>query len=148
METWLLPFKYKIAGVILFFTGLAIGVVYVFSGLNITLPVFAIASVFFSNAFFTCITTNVADEIALVTMLAGLSLWVFTKERIEKAYYNDIRILSLVRSILANLMFLFFSVIFVYGTAFVIVLVFNMYSTFLFYLLFFTILKQSYKRKL
>jgi Zn-dependent protease with chaperone function len=62
---------------------------------------------------------------------------VFSKEKQESENLNALRLRSLLKAILVNTVFLLFSIIFVFGGGFVAVLVFNLVSLQLFYLVFF-----------
>ena len=99
--------------------------------------VFALASTYFEPKTFTVITTNLTDELALLLTLAGLSLVAFSKERVEDDALEALRAQSWVLATQLNLALVAVSAFTFFGLAFVSVLVANLGSTLLLYLLVF-----------
>lgn len=141
MKKFLLPYPAKYAGILLTLTGLAFAVLYLWFDFRFTMPVFAVFSSFVETKIFATFPTNFADELTMSLLLAGLGLIVFSKEKKETENLAVSRMKALANASFANTVFLLFSILFIYGSGFIGILVFNLFSFLLFYLLFFNILK-------
>jgi hypothetical protein len=137
MKNFLLPFPWKFAGICLTLAGLVLAVLYIWFDFRFTMPVFAVFSSFMETKTFATFKTNFADDLIMLLLITGLGLTVFSKEKTESDHLNQARTQALIKAILANTIFLFFSVLFVYGTGFIGILVFNLFSVPIFYLFFF-----------
>jgi uncharacterized membrane protein len=87
--------------------------------------------------------TNFADELTLLVLICGLGLIVFSKQKNEWAGLDFIRFKALSLAVIANTVFLLLSVIFVYGSGFMGILVINVISLFVFYLIIFLLIKRK-----
>jgi len=145
LKTRLLPYRLKIAGMVLAFAGAISAIIYIFFDYKFKIPVFAVYSSFLSTKYFTSFKTNFFDELTLLLLISGLALIVFTKEKNETEGLDSIRFKAFFRALTANTIFLLFSVIFVYGSGFIAILVVNIFSLFIFYLLFFYLRKREKK---
>lgn len=143
MKNILLPFPFKLAGLCLTLSGLVFTMLYLWFDFRFTIPVFAIFSSFVETKIFATFRTNFADELTMSLLIAGLGLIVFSKEKIETENIDLARIKALKKASIANTIFLLLSILFVYGSGFIGILVFNLFSFLLFYLLFFYILKHK-----
>jgi hypothetical protein len=112
---------------------------------RIELPVFAVVSTFVETRLFVFSRTNFIDELILLLTIPGLLLVVFSKEKNEFEKLNQMRAKALFRALIANSIFLLASALFVYGSSFMAVVVLNIVSIFLFYLLFFFLLRKRFK---
>jgi len=137
----LLPYYFKIIGFVITLIGIILSVFYLFFDFRFTMPVFAVYSSFIHTKIFATFKTNYADELVLIFLLIGLFFISFSKEKIESENIDSIRYKSLIKSILFNFIFLFISILFVFGTGFIYVLVLNLFSFFIFYLIFFNFYK-------
>ena len=145
LKTRLLPYRLKIAGMVLAFAGAISAIIYIFFDFKFKIPVFAVYSSFLSTKYFTSFKTNFFDELTLLLLISGLALIVFTKEKNETEGLDSIRFRAFFRALTANTIFLLLSVIFVYGSGFIAILVVNIFSLFIFYLLFFYLRKREKK---
>lgn len=145
LKTRLLPYRLKIAGMVLAFAGAISAIIYIFFDYKFKIPVFAVYSSFLSTKYFTSFKTNFFDELTLLLLISGLALIVFTKEKNETEGLDSIRFRAFFRALTANTIFLLLSVIFVYGSGFIAILVVNIFSLFIFYLLFFYLRKREKK---
>jgi hypothetical protein len=145
---YLLPNKYKLIGWILLIIGLIggfylIGTDYESDALN--LKVFAIYNddTFFSNnsGFFKIIENSIVDELVSIAIIIGGLVVGFTKEKVEDEFIYKLRKDSLVWAIIANYIILLLAIIFVYSFTFFDVLVFNMFTPLLFFIVRFNFLK-------
>jgi hypothetical protein len=145
MKNLLLPYRWKLAGWILTFSGSVLGVLYNWFDFRFSMPVFAIYSSFLRTKTFESFRTNFADELILLLLIAGIGLIVFSKEKIEYDTLDTARNKALARAVILNNIFLLFSILFVYGSGFIAILVLNLFSISLFYLFFFYLLKRKEK---
>ncbi|MCF7568110.1 hypothetical protein L3X37_07000 [Sabulilitoribacter arenilitoris] len=142
---YLLPNKYKIVGWVLFILG-------IISGLLITIYEFELD--FFKikvlqmfnfkgnkEPFFCIIKNNVLDEIISICIIVGGLLVGFTKEKIEDEFIYKLRKDSLVWAIICNYTILLFTIIFIYGGDFFDIMIYNMFTPLLFFIIRFNFLK-------
>lgn len=147
----LIPHKYKFVGIILLLLGIIAAYLRFYLGIKPTylnLPVFAFYSSFLETKTFQVITNNISEEIVSLLLLLGLMFINFSKEVVENEIVNSIRLFSFSSSVLLNSVVLFFSVLFIYGFAFVNLLMLNMFSQLLFYQIIFRIVYIKNKNKL
>lgn len=149
MKDSLLSYPWKFAGIFLCLCGIVLAVFYLWFDFRFTLPVFAVYSSFFETKMFATFRTNFADELTLLLLISGMSLIVFSKEKNETENIDALRLKALTIAVIANNILLLFSVLFIYGTGFLSVLVFNLISFSIFYLLFFYMFQwNEAKRKI
>ncbi|MBK9356253.1 MAG: hypothetical protein IPN08_02500 [Bacteroidales bacterium] len=137
MKVILLSFHWKIVGFILLLAGIFLAILFFMFDFRFTIPVFAVYSAFFETKVFTIIRTNFADELTMLTLMAGLALVAFSKERKEDAEFNIFRIKALYKAITINTIILLASVIFIFGSGFMAVMVVNIFLTLILYLVFY-----------
>jgi hypothetical protein len=143
MNHLLLPYKYKWIGAVLISLGLIGLFCYIWFDFNVNLPVFAIHSSYMETKVFAMIRTNIADEIIILSLLAGFFFVAFSREKTENESVSQLRAEAFSKSVVANIILLAFSTLFVYGNGFLMILLINIYSPFIFYLIFFLILKRK-----
>tara|TARA_R110000868_G_scaffold203572_1_gene451437 strand:- start:1528 stop:1995 length:468 start_codon:yes stop_codon:yes gene_type:complete len=143
---YLLPNKYKTIGWILFILGL-IGGVFLFmtdyESDALTVKVLSIYNNDFGTdyGFFKLIENSIVDELASLAIIIGGLLVGFTKEKVEDEFIYKLRKDSLVWAIIANYIILMLTIIFVYSLTFFDVLVFNMFTPLIFFIVRFNFLK-------
>ncbi len=135
----------KIAGMVLAFAGTILAIIYIFFDFTLKIKVFAVYSSFLATKYFTTFKTNIFDELTMLLLISGLALIAFTKEKNETEGLDLFRFRAFFRALVANTVFLLLSVIFVYGTGFIAILAVNIFSLFIFYLLFFYLGKREKK---
>lgn len=98
--------------------------------------VFAIAgdALFSETTFFYITENNILDEMASILLIMGALLIAFAKERFEDEFISKIRLESLVWATYVNYAILVLAIIFVYDLTFFWVLVFNMFTLLVFFL--------------
>lgn len=143
MKNLLLPYYFKLIGVFLLVTGIALAIFYIWFDFRFTIPVFAVYSVFLETKIFETFRTNFADELTLLFLICGLGMIVFSKQKTEYAGLDLIRFKALSLAVITNTVFLLLSVIFVYGSGFMGILVINVISLFVFYLILFFFIKRK-----
>lgn len=137
---YLFPNRFKKIGWLLFIPGIILGIVYLVYQSDISLfniKVFAIAEeAIFSDAnFFSISENNVLDEISSILLIIGALLIAFSKEKSEDEFISKIRLESLVWATYINYAILILAIIFVYDMTFLWVLVFNMFTLLVFFLI-------------
>ncbi len=137
MKNFLLPYYYKAIGVIFVLIAIVFSVLYLKFDLNYTIPVFAIVSIYLETKFFVISQSNIIDEITLILFVLGFGLIVFSKEKNEFEFLSVYREKALVKATIVNAFIMLFSIIFIYGGGILGILVLNLFSVFIFYLLFF-----------
>ena len=143
MNSYLLPYKYKRIGAVLIFAGLVGLVFFLWFDFRITLPVFAVYSSFLETKIFTTFRTNVSDELIMLLLLTGFYMVAFSKEKTESEILDQIRAKAFSKAILANICLLVFSILFIFGNGFLMILLLNLISIFIFYLIFLFFLKRK-----
>lgn len=138
----LLPFQWKLAGLFFIFCGVVSAVLYIWFDFRFTMPVFAVFSSFLETKMLVTFRTNFADELTMLLLITGLGLIVFSKEKTETENLDIYRAKALAKASMANTIFLLFSILFVYGSGFIGILVFNLFSFLIFYLFFFSMAKR------
>ena len=144
MKNLLLPYSWKFAGLLLTITGIVFTLLYSLIEFRFTMPVFAVYSSFLETKMFVTFRTQFADELILLLLITGLALIVFSREKTETEELIKLRADALVKSILINTLLLILSIVFIYGSGFIYVLVFNLFSIFIIYLAFFYLLRRKY----
>ena len=147
---YLLPNKYKTIGWILFVLGIITGVFVFFSDYESNALTIKVLSIYneavISNdpdGFFKIIENSVVDELAALAIVIGGLLVGFSKEKIEDEFIYKLRKDSLVWALIFNYVVLIFTIIFIYGFTFFDVLVFNMFTPLVFFVLRFSFLKHK-----
>jgi hypothetical protein len=138
--------RYKLPGYLFILTGIVLTTIYSLHRVDISMPVFAVYSSFLLTKYFTVIKTNIFEELILISFLGGFLLTAFSRERTEHEYYSVIRGKAWHLAILVNSALLIFSTIFVFGRGFLMVLVINLFSTFILYHLIFFFKKRKFDR--
>ena len=146
--SYLLPHKYKTLGWILLVVGLIIGLIVFYGGYETDLLKIKVITIYDEGGFlggkkgfFKIIENNILDELAALSIIIGGIIVGFSKEKVEDEFIYKLRKDSLVWAILFNYMVLILAIIFVYDFTFFHVLVFNMFTPLLFFVIRFNFLK-------
>jgi hypothetical protein len=137
---YLFPSKYKKIGWIIFFPSLILGlltVIFDFEPDFLDLNVYGIFvnEIFGEKKFFGIINNNILNEILGITMTIGSILVAFSKEKDEDEFISKIRLESLVWATYLNYAILFLAFIFVYDLSFLWVMIFNMFTILIFFII-------------
>jgi hypothetical protein len=143
----MLAYRYKYTGYFLVFTGIIFLVLYYAIDLRFKMPVFAVVSSFVQTKFMTTFSTNFSDELIFLLLITGFGLLVFSKEKTEFESYKTLRYKALIRTIIADIFFMFFTVLFFYGAAFLMAVLINFILPFVIYLIIFNLLRINELRK-
>jgi hypothetical protein len=147
MKKLLLPYRWKFAGILLILMGSFCAVLYTWFEFQFKMPVFAVYSAFFETKMFVTFQTNFADELILLLLVTGFGLVVFSKEKNETEILGNKRSDAMFKAMLANNILLLLSILFVFGSGFIAVLVFNLISVSVLYLLFFYLTDRTKEKK-
>lgn len=146
---YLLPNRYKTIGWILFIIGL-IGGIFIYmidyesDVLNISvLSIYNEPFIGGDKGFFKLIKNSILDELMALAIIIGGLLVGFTKEKVEDEFIYKLRKDSLVWAIIFNYAVLIFTIIFVFSFTFFDVLVFNMFTPLIFFIVRFNFLKRK-----
>lgn len=147
MNIKLLPYRYKLAGATLILCGLIMAVLYFTIDFRFELPVFAFFSSYVETKLFTGFKTNFADELILLTLLTGFLLVSFSREKKEEDNLASLRYIAVIRTVIINSAILLFSMLFIYGGGFMGVVIMNIFTPFIIYIVTFSILKSNLPKK-
>lgn len=129
----LLPNKYKKAGWLILVPATILGIILLFTGFEgmpLNTRVFAVLNneILGKNQSFSFIYTNVTPTIAGILFIAGALLVGFSKEKNEDEFISNLRLSSLLWAVLVNYILLLFAFTFIYGTSFLSVMLYNMFT--------------------
>ena len=149
-KNFLLPHKFKLTGWVLLLIGLVVGLICMIFDIDFsTYLKFKVFNIFgsdtpFSNtSAFSSIENGVLDELITLLIIVGGILVGFSKTKMEDEYISQLRLSSLVWSVYVSFGVLLLATVFVYGLAFFTVMLFNMFTILLFFIIRFHI--QLYK---
>jgi hypothetical protein len=129
----LLPNKYKRIGWFIFLPAVILGIVILITGVE-KIPLngwgFALVDDGFAgkSRFFCFIHTNMCNTVVGIFFIVGGLLVGFSKEKNEDEFIASLRQTSLLWALLVNYSLLLFCFAFVYGTPFVNVMIYNMFT--------------------
>lgn len=156
-SNYLISNKYKIPGWILLIVGLVVGVFLMLSEFESEVFKTNVLAIYndntiFSNdddsGFFKIIENSILDEIIAIAIIIGGLMVGFSKEKVEDEFIYKLRKDSLVWAIIFNYIVLMLAIIFIYEFTFFDVLVYNMFTPLLFFIVRFNFLKyRSYNEE-
>jgi len=129
----LLPNKYKSIGWFILIPATILGIILIatgFEGLPINAPVFAVFndSLIGQNASFGFINTNITSTVVGILFIVGAIFVAFSKEKREDEFIANLRLSSLLWAVFVNYVLLIISFAFIYGSAFLNVMIYNMFT--------------------
>lgn len=149
----LFPYRFKILGWVLFLLGLLLAVVMrvfdIDSDYFGRIPFFGISNKGHSIEewrFFEVVENGFLDEFASVLIIIGGILVGFCKTKEEDEYIQQLRLSSLVWAVYVNYAILLLAVLFVFDMPFFEVMVWNMFTTLMFFIIRFHIALYQSKR--
>ena len=146
---YLISNKFKPFGWVLFVLGIIAGIfLYIaeYESDALTIKVLSVYSESFignDKSFFQITENSILDELIALAIIIGGLLVGFSKEKVEDEFIYKLRKDSLVWAIIFNYAVLIFAIIFVYDLTFFDVLVFNMFTPLIFFVLRFNFLKHK-----
>lgn len=126
---WFILVPAAIAGIILSITGFEA------EWLNTTVFAFFNDEVFGKKQYFSFIETNVTNTFIAVLFIIGAMLVSFSKEKNEDEFIANIRLSSLLWAVLVSYILLLLAFIFVYGMAFLNVMIYNMFTVLIIFII-------------
>jgi hypothetical protein len=136
----LLPKVYKTIGSILLIPGIILYIIRFPLGSSIkflNIKVFAIYSQYLDSKYFVWLEHNITQELCGILLLTGLVFIAFSREKKENEIIRSLRIRSFILSFYINCSFLIAALLFTYGIAFLEMILFNMTSGLLLYVIIF-----------
>ncbi len=88
-----------------------------------------------STHYFIWTENNIFDEIVMTLFIGSALIFAFSKEKIEDEMVSKIRLESLVWATYVNYAVLLFCILFIYGLAFLDVMLYNMFTLLLFFII-------------
>jgi len=149
METkYLLPHKLKKLGWMLFIPGVLLGVYYLIVDPNFECLNFKVPQILFKEGFVRFESNNLFDEIASILIIIGGMMVAFSCERIEDELIKKVRLESLLWATIINYFILFLCIVLLFDFTFFYVLLFNMFTILLLFILKFNYAVHTLKKDL
>lgn len=139
----LLPFNARYYGYVLLFLSIILAIIRFYFDIKLKVldvKVFAVYSKYFETNYFTLISNHISEELIALGLILGLLLINFSSEKIETEVTQSLRYKALILTFYINSFFLIFSVLFIYGFVFINVIVLNLFTPLIFYIIIFKIL--------
>ena len=136
---YLFPNKYKKIGWLILIPSAIIGLITLIlefepNYLDFNVPAIFINAFFGDKHFIGIVNNNVLNEILGVLIILSSLLVAFSKEKSEDEYISQIRFESLAWAVYFNYTILILTFLFIYDFAFLWVMVFNMFTVLLFFI--------------
>ncbi|MDO6602461.1 MULTISPECIES: hypothetical protein [Arenibacter] len=137
---YLFPNRYKRIGWFILIPSAIIGLVSLFyeyepSFLDFNVPAIFVDDLFKDKQLFGMVQNNILNEIFGILIIISALLVAFSKEKLEDEYISKIRLESLVWAVYVNYGILLFAFIFIFDFSFLWVMIFNMFTVLLFFVL-------------
>jgi hypothetical protein len=138
---YLFSHRLKLLGWCLFIIGLGLGITIMVTDSNYpnweinVFPLIGDEGSFFSTPAFQWTKNNIADELASILLIIGGILVSFSKTKDEDEYISKIRTESLIWAVYVNYTILILAILFVFDMGFFSVLIYNMFTVLLFFML-------------
>lgn len=148
--SFMLPRYFRLIGIVLFASGMLLGIVRFHFGQKpemLDLKIFAVYSSYLQTKMFEFIRNNMAEEFTGILLITGLFFIAFSKEKQESAVIQNIRLKAFFLAFYINLVFLLASFLLTFGIAFIYMAIFNMGFGLMAYIIAFRILILLNKSK-
>jgi len=150
-KQFLFPHKLKFVGCALFLSGIIFGVFAdnaVWLNVDKFLTVFGTVGIGNGGwSFFQIQSVNLGFTIQSTLIIVGCLLVAFSKEKTEDEFINLLRLRSFQYSVLINFSVVLLCLLLIWGFNFVAVLMYNLYSTLIFFIIIFHILLWRNSKK-
>ncbi len=129
----LLPNRYKMIGWCLLIPAVILGIILIFTdfeGVPVNAKVFAIFSedILGKNQSFGLVETDVTNTVVGILFITGAIFVGFSREKKEDEFIANLRLSSLLWAVFVNYILLLLCFLFVYGTVFLNVMIYNMFT--------------------
>jgi hypothetical protein len=135
----LLPNRYKKLGWFILLPSTIMGLAITFINYEIKSLKFSVYAFidndFSGNNYFSIVKNNITDEIVALLFLIGAMLVAFSKEKKEDEFIVSLRLSSLLWAICINYLLLFIAIVFVYGFPFINVMIYNMFTVLIIFII-------------
>lgn len=141
-DRMLLPSRLKTVGIILIVLGIIFAIARFKFGYKpdfLTIKTFAVYSLLLKTKYMQIIDNNMAEELIGIFLLLGFFILAFSRDKNETEKSIALRVKTLFISTYITAAFLFASILFTYGFAFIYVLVLNLVLPLIIYILLFRI---------
>lgn len=137
---YLFPSKYKKIGWFIFIPSAIFGFLtllydYEPAFLDFNIPAIFIDELFGEKHFFGMVNNNILNEILGILIIISSLLVAFSKEKVEDEYISKIRLESLVWAVYVNYAILLFTFLFIFDFAFLWIMIFNIFTVLLFFII-------------
>lgn len=139
---WLFPHQFRLIGWIIFVPSAILGLAAMYYELDI---ISLIKEILFDTkpptgtltleGFFSAGSQNMTDEIAAIGVILGLLLIAFSREKVEDEMIGQLRLEALQWSVYANYIILAIAILTLYDNAFFNVMVYNMFTVLVVFIL-------------
>lgn len=143
---WLFPHRFRLVGWLILLPSIALGLAYMYADFQLEFLTisFAKGKGFLGGE----LTINLTDEVAALGVIAGLLMIGFSKELIEDEMVGHMRLEALQWSIYVNYIILAIAILFVHGERFFDVLIYNMFTMLIVFVIRFNMLLYKNSRVL
>ena len=136
----LLPHRYKKIGWCLLVPATLLGIVLALNDFNSEWLHTKVFALFLSESIngsksFTFIDADITNTVVGVMFIAGALLVGFSKEQTEDEFIAELRLSSLLWAVWVNYGLLLFAFLFIYGTAFLNVMLYNMFTVLIIFII-------------
>ena len=137
---YLFPNKFKIYGWIILIPTAIVGILSLIYEIQPTALEFEVPALFIDEfmgekSFAGTVVNNIFNEIIGVLIILSSILVAFSKEKNEDEYISKIRLDSLVWAVYVNYVILLFALLFIYDYSFMFVMIFNMFTILIFFII-------------
>lgn len=137
---YLFPSKYKNIGWFILIPSAILGLLtllydYEPAFLDFNIPAIFADEFFGDKHFFGLVNNNVLNEIFGILIIISSLLVAFSKEKSEDEYISKIRLESLVWAVYVNYAILLFTFLFIFDLAFLWIMIFNIFTVLLFFII-------------
>jgi len=137
---YLFPHKYKRIGWIILIPAVLLGLFTLITNyepylLEFNVPAIFAEKLFGENEYFKMINNNILNEILGVLIIVSGLFVAFSKEKLEDELISKIRLESLVWAVFLNYAVLLLAIIFIYDMPFFWVMIFNMFTILIFFII-------------
>ncbi len=139
-ENYLFPYKFKKIGWLILIPSAIVGLIILIGEiepdfLDFNVPAVLIDEIFEDKKLFGIVRNNILNEILGIFLIVSALLVAFSKEKTEDEYISKIRLESLVWAVYINYGVLLVSFLFIYGLSFLWVMIFNMFTVLIFFII-------------
>lgn len=151
---FLFPNRFKRIGWMLLIPTVILGIAIIFFDFNFkfldfkVLAIYSHGSIFWGPHIFDLVENNVTDEICAVLFIIGATFVAFSKEKEEDEFIGKIRLESLVWATYVNYAILIFCFLFIYDEGFQKVMILNMFSILIFFIIRFNYILYKSRKSL